>query len=804
VPDESVLRPTLPKGKQLKPIAGSRGTAPANRVNLRPLSAYGTCDDIAENRSAQTALRDSEAQFRALAEAMPQIVWIARADGWNTYISHQWAEYTGRPVDKSLGHAWRNSLHPDDKPRAGDDWRQSLSTGSAYMLEGRLRRADGIYRWWLIRGVPVRDAAGDVAQWFGTCTDVHDMKLAELEILRANEALRASEVRVKSMNRVYAMLSGINTLIVRVSDTGELFKEACRIAVETGGFRMAMIGIIDQATGRVVPQASSGKADELIAAIRSRLSGPLAAQTLTVRAIVERRAVVSNDSINDPTVVFARIYADAGVRSIVILPLLVREVTVGILALYASEVDFFHEDELKLLRELAADVSFAIDHIEKQERLAYLAHYDVLTGLANRNLFHDRVSQFMRSAVAGGHKLALCVIDLDRFKNFNGALGRLAGDALLQHVGGLLTDNAGEAILVARLGGDHFAVVLPLVSREQDVAHHIENLLRAFQENPFRLGDNTFQVRAKVGIAIFPGDGIDTDSLFHNAEAALKKAKTAGSSYLFYTQKMTEMVAGRLILENNLRQALRHGQFVLHYQPKVDLVTGRVVGAEALIRWNDPRTGLVGPGQFIPILEETGQIREIGKWALHQAMQDYLRWRASGLRAIPIAVNVSALQLRHHDFVAEIACATGMEPGAAAGLELEITESMIMEDVTQSIQTLRAIRELGVRVAIDDFGTGFSSLGYLAKLPIDILKIDRSFVSEMTQSQGGLALVSTIITLAHSLKLNVVGEGVETDEQTRLLRLLNCDQIQGFVFSRPVPVDVFEASFLGGPQVAGG
>jgi diguanylate cyclase (GGDEF)-like protein len=415
-------------------------------------------------------------------------------------------------------------------------------------------------------------------------------------------------------------------------------------------------------------------------------------------------------------------------------------------------------------------------------------------------MFHGRVSQFMRSAVTGGHKLALCVIDLERFKNFNDALGRPAGDSLLQHVAGLLARNAGDAMLVARMGSDRFAVVLPELSREEDMAHYIENLLCAFQENPFRVGQSTFQVVAKVGIALFPGDGIDADGLFNNAEAALKKAKTSSNRYLFYTQKMTETVASRLTLENNLRQALDQEQFVLHYQPKVDLASGKVIGAEALIRWNDPRTGLVPPGQFISILEETGLIREVGKWALGQAMRDYQRWRASGFRAVPIAVNVSALQLRHHDFVAEIEGATGIAPGAAAGLEIEITESMIMEDVAQSIATLRAIRELGVRIAIDDFGTGFSSLGYLAKLPVDTLKIDRSFVSEMTASQGGLALVSTIINLAHSLKLNVVAEGVETEEQSRLLRLLNCDQMQGFLFSKPVPVDVFEARFLEGSR----
>lgn len=229
----------------------------------------------------------------------------------------------------------------------------------------------------------------------------------------------------------------------------------------------------------------------------------------------------------------------------------------------------------------------------------------------------------------------------------------------------------------------------------------------------------------------------------------------------------------------------------------MNLVSGLLVGAEARIRWNDPLTGLVPPFKFIPILEETGLIRDVGRWAMHKAIEDYLRWRDAGLPAVRIAVNVSALQLRSRGFIAEVEKAIAIDPRAAEGLELEITESMVMQDIKQSVASLKAIRALGVTIAIDDFGTGFSSLGYLSKLPIDTLKIDRSFVIDMTTGPDGLALVSTIITLAHSLKLNVVAEGVETEEQSRLLRLLGSDEMQGYLFSKPVPADVFEAKFMG-------
>jgi EAL domain-containing protein (putative c-di-GMP-specific phosphodiesterase class I) len=362
-----------------------------------------------------------------------------------------------------------------------------------------------------------------------------------------------------------------------------------------------------------------------------------------------------------------------------------------------------------------------------------------------------------------------------------------------------LTQNLGDGNLAARVGADHFAVVLPVVKAEGNVEHLVQNTINAFLDHPFRLNESVFRIAVKAGVALFPEDGVDADTLFRNAEAALKNAKTNGDRYLFYTQKMTAAVAGRLTLENQLRDALENEEFVLHYQPKINLESGKLTSAEALIRWNDPRTGLVPPYKFIPVLEETGLINEVGRWALHKAVSEYLRWRAAGLPAVRIAVNVSPLQLRNPGFITEIGKVLALDPQAASGLELEITESLIMADVKHSIETLQAIRAMGVTIAIDDFGTGFSSLSYLAKLPVDTLKIDRSFVIEMTAGPEGLALVSTIINLAHSLKLKVVAEGVETDEQSRLLRLLNCDEMQGYLFSKPVPGEIFEAKFLAPP-----
>src|SRR6185436_10444464 len=332
----------------------------------------------------------------------------------------------------------------------------------------------------------------------------------------------------------------------------------------------------------------------------------------------EKKTVVSNDVREDPQVVFGKVYLESGVRSIVVLPLIVSEEAVCVLALYSEEAGFFDDEEMKLLTELSGDVAFAMGNIQKQEHLDYVAYYDALTGLANRTLFLERMSQHVRSAADSGHQLAVFLIDLERFKNINDSLGRPAGDTLLIEVAKWLIVHTGNAGLVARISSDHFALILPKVKREGALATVVEKTIAAFMEHPFRLDGAIFRIAAKVGVALFPDDGNDADTLFRNAEAALKSAKAGGDRYLFHTQGMTAMVAGRLTLENQLRQALGNGEFVLHYQPKVNLATGKITGAEALIRWNDPRTGLVPPAQFIPILEETGLIHDVGRWALRR------------------------------------------------------------------------------------------------------------------------------------------------------------------------------------------
>ena len=610
---------------------------------------------------------------------------------------------------------------------------------------------------------------------------------------------KEAELRIVNLSRVHAVLSGINALIVRVRDRDELFWEACRIAVEQGSLALAWIGTLDKRSGRLTLVASAGMDRGFLSAVEGHLetdSMGNAGNTIPIRVMTDRRAFVSNDSQHDPNVRFGDLHVQHGINSLAVLPLLIADQAVGVMVFGAHEAGFFEAEQLRLLQNLAGDVAFAMAQIEKQERLDYLAYYDALTGLANRNLYLERVEQYVRIAADGGAKLALILIDLERFKNINDSLGRAAGDSIMRQVAEWLIRDAGDANLVAHIEADRFAVLMPHVADEEEVARHVERTLERLMNHSFTWIDTRYRIAAKAGVVLYPDDGDDADTLLKRAEIALKKAKSGGDRHLFYALKMTDTVVGRLNLENQLRRALELDQYVLHYQPKMDAASGKLVGAEALIRWNDPASGMVPPGRFVPMLEETGLIHDVGRWALDKAMAQYLQWVGAGLGPVRIAVNLSALQLRNRHFVANIERVLSVNAGAAAGLELEITETLIMDDVHLSIASLNAIRALGVRIAIDDFGTGFSSLSYLSKLPVDALKIDRSFVSDMVLSPEGLSLVSIIIDLAHSLKLRVVAEGVETEEQSRLLRLRNCDEMQGYLFSKPLPAELFEKRFL--------
>ena len=620
---------------------------------------------------------------------------------------------------------------------------------------------------------------------------MRQLEQANRELQRDIAERRQQEQKIAKLSRIQAVLSGINAAIVRVRDREELLKEACRIAVEHGGFGIIWISELDPATLDVTRVAWAGSdAGEPTGGWKSTARADIReGQGVIGRAIREETPAVCNDIAADPNVGSGK-RAEAirrGYRSIIALPLFVEGTVWGTLTLYAKELDYFTDEEVKLLTELAGNISFALEHLHKQEKLDYLAYHDVLTGLPNRVLFDDRLKQQMRSASHDKSIVALVLVDLERFQVINDTFGQHAADGLLKLVAARLDSVMFDRDSLARVHSDVFAVLLPRVADEAGVARIVEEKIMGCLISPFALDGHELRVSARVGVALFPGDAMAPDALFSSAEAALSQAKASNERYLFYAPKMNARVAERLTLETKLRQAVEREQFVLYYQPKIDLHGKSVTGLEALIRWNDPEQGLVLPELFIPLLEETGMIVEVGAWVLKQAVSQYAAWRAAGMRPPRIAVNVSQLQLNRKDFVAMVQQAIAAAGDAEHGLDLEITESMIMEDVEASIEKLKAVRELGVEIAIDDFGTGYSSLQYIARLPISASKIDRAFVQNMTTNANDMSLVSTIISLAHNLDLKVIAEGVETEEQSMYLRLHKCDEAQGFLFSKPVP-----------------
>ncbi|MGQ0751271.1 MAG: EAL domain-containing protein [Betaproteobacteria bacterium] len=726
-----------------------------------------------QNRMAQAALRETEERFRSFMQHLPGRASVADAEGRYTYVNDRWLSAFGKSEMDVVGRT-HSEVWPPERAAAllKAVHREVVETGQPVR---RVFTPDQGEHWWLSHHFPIPAEDGKTALVGTIALDVTEQK--------------AQEEKFARLSRIHAVLSGINSAIVRIRDRQRLFEEACRIAVEHGNFGLAWIGRYDSQTLDVTPEAWSGIGTEelLRGKATARLDVP-DGQGVLGRALRAARPVFDND-ISLQKGVGGRRREEAlrlGYRSLIALPLFEQRAVVGCLAMFAKEPDFFTDEEVKLLTDLAGDISFALEYMGKEEKLTYLAYYDPLTGLPNRALFLDRLSQELYIARQQEHKIALVLGDIRRLRFVNESFGRQTGDALLCEIAARWKSVWPDSENVARIAADCLAGVIRDIKEPSDVARLLEGPMHDSLTAAVPVDGKELGASLTLGIALFPTDGGDAETLLRNADAALNKAKKHSEHYAFYQTEMSATVAESLLIENKLRRALENRQFVLHYQPKVNLRTGSVTSMEALIRWHDGET-LVPPAQFIPLLEETGMILDVGQWVVRKALADYRQWLDQGLQPPRIAVNVSNVQLKQPNFVQLIQNAIVQAGDGPHGLDLEITESMIMENIKTNIAKLHALRELGIGIAIDDFGTGYSSLSYLAKLPVNALKIDRSFIATMVDSADGMSIVSTIISLAHTLNLEVIAEGVETPEQRRLLMLLKCDELQGYLISRPLP-----------------
>jgi diguanylate cyclase (GGDEF)-like protein len=614
---------------------------------------------------------------------------------------------------------------------------------------------------------------------------------------RAEEKAR-TEQQKERLARMFAALSSTNEAIMRARSRAELFDLVCEAAAAGGRFTSTSISLVRpgseflEIVGVAGPTAATSRKVR-VAISDARPEG----RGVSGTALRSGKPCVCNDYFAEQNFsAFHGVLRDDGAHAAAAFPLVMHNRTAGVMLFIAAEKDTFSFEFTELLQRLAANVSFALENFDRadektraDERIEYLASHDSLTRLPNREMFNALLRHSIEAAHRSQCRFAVLFIDLDRFKVINDSLGHQAGDALLVEVADRLKRVLRASDVVARLGGDEFVVILGETDQLGDVERVARNLLAVLSQ-PLQLSGHEWQTTASIGIAMYPADGLDLQTLTKNADMAMYLAKEEGKNrFRFFTKDTKNLSVESLQLEAALRRALEREQFSLHYQPKVGMAGEGVTGVEALLRWSHPDFGAVSPAQFIPLAEETGLVVPIGRWVLREACAQLMRWQARGLHPLSVAVNLSPRQFADEHLLDDIDEALGRSGLSPSLLQLEVTESMVMRNVSRAVKVMDAIRGRGVRLAIDDFGTGYSSMLLLKQLPIDTIKIDRSFVRDLPADSEDCAIVQAIISMARALDLMIIAEGVETREQEAFLRERGCDEMQGFLFSRPVVAD---------------
>src|ERR1700722_1472765 len=733
--------------------------------------------DISEQVKAEEAWRHSEAMFRDIFNSSPVPLAVTDAQLRYVHLNPAFTETFGYTLkDIPTLQDWWPRAFPDDEYRRWvmSTWQDKMNqqhqgTAPLVPMEARIRCRNGQERIAVVSAADLGDSAEGT-----TLVILYDVT----ERKRAEQAVREYASQQN-------LIADFGHKALANTDLDELLDELATLVATGLNVEFCKVLQFGPDGHSLLHKAGVGWQSGWIGG-----QVPVSDETTRTSFVLASREPLNvADYMTETRFAPSTTLALHNISSGIDVPILGSAGPLGIIGAYSRQPRHFTPENVSFLQNLANTVGTAMDRKALEQRFAYLAQFDSLTGLPNRGLLLDRFTQTLTQAARNQWLVGMLFVDLDRFKGVNDTRGHSVGDALLVQVAARLRECVRPGDTVGRLGGDEFAIVLCSLGKAADAGMVADKVVSALSR-PFRLDGQDIYVSASLGIGIYPTDGTEADELLRNADTAMYRAKERGrNTFQFYLPEMNERSAERLALETQLRGALERHEFLLHYQPKANIATGAISGFEALLRWQHPQRGLVQPEQFISILEDTGMIVPVGEWVLRTVCEQVISWKAAGIEPRPVAVNLSARQFQQRDLDSVIAAILEDTQVDADLLELELTESMLMRDPEEAVRTLEALRGYGVALAVDDFGTGYSSLSYLQRFPLDALKIDRAFIRDTTTKPDDASIAVAIITLAHSLKLKVIAEGVETEAQLNFLRTHGCDEMQGYYFSPALSVE---------------
>ncbi|RWB71621.1 EAL domain-containing protein [Mesorhizobium sp.] len=737
-----------------------------------------THEDITE-LIASRQFADERISLQALIDWVPDYLWIKSADGRFVVANKALATDSGREKTSDMIGLSDFDLHAPEMARSFHDSEQRILRSGEPMIDEEefVVDASGAGKWVSSTKVPLRNSDGETLGLLGIAHDITARKRADV--------LRDGQAHILEMIATGAPLED-------VLDKLMLLVESQLHAI------FGSVLLLDK-SGRLRHGSAPSLAKDYTSAIDGSAIGPKAGSCGT--AAYRREPVFVTDITQDPLWEgYRHLVAPYGYRSCWSTPILSHQGAVlGVFAMYSMTAREPTAAERKLIEFTTHIAGIAIERKLSVEQIHFMANHDALTGLPNRALLEDRLSQSILYAQRYGRWITILFIDLDNFKLVNDTLGHNAGDELLKTVASRMVQCVTLSDTVVRLGGDEFVVVLSDQPTNLDHASEMVRRIQVAIAAPIQLGGHRLRTTASIGVANYPKDGTSLDALLANADAAMYSAKEFGrDNFQFYAPEFNIRAHEKFVLREELRNALARSEFMLLYQPQLDLRTGRIFAVEALVRWKHPTRGMVSPRTFIPTAEESGLIVQIGDWVLQEACRQNKAWQNAGLPPIAVCVNVSARQFREKNLVARVVKALADSGLEARYLELEVTESLIMQDVDLAVSTMNELQALGVQISIDDFGTGYSSLSSLKTFPVARLKIDKSFINDLAADENDQAVASAVISLGQKLNLRVIAEGVETDDQVAFLRKNNCDEMQGYHFSKPIGALEIEKMLGGG------